>query len=322
MQLNLLFDNLHNSAYFNEKNSRMVRPALNDLVAFQCIANLRSFRRAALALNVSASALSHSMRHLEAQLGLRLLQRNTRSVGLTEAGQALLQQIKPALEQINQALDQLNDFRATPHGTLRLNVPAHVAQWVLAPHFAAFLKHYPNIHLEVVCQDALVDIVAAGFDAGIRFEENLQQDMIAFPLVSHLAFALVAAPAYIQQYGLPQTVDALTQHHALHWRFSNGEYYEWELTQNSQLTKVHIQGQFASNDSVLLLEAARQGLGIAYLFKTQVQADLEQGTLIELLKDYTLRDLTLYLYYPSRKQSTCLKAFIEYWRQNVTNYSM
>lgn len=295
----------------------MSRPPLNDLATFQTIARLKSFRKAAVTLGVSASALSHAMRNLEEQVGLRLLQRTTRSVALTEAGQTLLEQLQPALQQIEQALDKLNDYRATPRGSLRLNMPANVAQSVLAPHLASFLKQYPEIQLEVVCEDGLIDIVAAGFDAGIRFEESLQQDMIALPLVSHLPFAVVASPDYLQTHGTPQTPQDLHQHHCLGWRFSNGEHYQWELMEQGRILTLGVHGHFASNDAVLLLEAARQGLGIAYLFKAQVEHDLKQGTLIQLLTDYCPNNFKLFLYYPNRKQSASLKAFIEYWRSVV-----
>ena len=293
----------------------MPRPALNDLVAFRTVARLKSFRRAALELEVSASALSHALRHLEEQLGIRLLQRTTRSVSLTEAGQALLAQVQPALQQIDQALDGLNAFRATPRGTLRLNVPTNVAQFILAPHLALFLQQYPDIQLEIVCEDALIDIVAAGFDAGIRFEEKLQQDMIAIPLIQNLPMVMVAAPSYLQQHGTPQIPHDLTQHQCLRWRFSNGEYYHWELMDTGKLIEIAVQGRFASNDAVMLIAAARQGLGLAYLFKAQVEADLAQGSLVAVLHEYYAQNFNLFLYYPSRKQSASLKAFIEYWRE-------
>lgn len=295
----------------------MSLPSLNDLVVFQTIARVKSFRQAALELGVSASALSHTMRHLEEQLGIRLLQRTTRSVALTQAGAILLEQLNPAFEQIAQALDHLNEFRSTPQGSLRLNVPANVAQVFLAPQLSGFLKQYPEIKLEIVCEDGLVDIVAAGFDAGIRFEESLQQDMIALALVQKLEFVVVAAPDYLAQRGIPQSPQALVQHECLRWRFSNGESYAWEFVEDGQISEVSVRGGFSSNDSIMLLEAARQGLGLglAYLFKAQVEQDLQEGRLVSVLAEYCPKNFNLFLYYPSRKQqSTCLKAFIDYWR--------
>ena len=259
-------------------------------------------------------SLSHTMRHLEEQLGIRLLQRTTRSVALTQAGAILLEQLNPAFEQIAQALDHLNEFRSTPQGSLRLNVPANVAQVFLAPQLSGFLKQYPEIQLEIVCEDGLVDIVAAGFDAGIRFEESLQQDMIALALVQKLEFLVVAAPDYLAQRGIPQSPQALVQHECLRWRFSNGESYAWEFVEDGQISEVSVRGGFSSNDSIMLLEAARQGLGLAYLFKAQVEQDLQEGRLVSVLAEYCPKNFNLFLYYPSRKQqSTCLKAFIDYW---------
>lgn len=190
------------------------------------------------------------------------------SVSLTEVGQRLLEQLQPALQQIEQALDHLNDYRATPRGTLRLNVPSNV---ILAPHLGRFLKQYPDIQLEIVCEDKLIDIVAAGFDAGIRFEETLQQDMIALPLVQNFPIAIVASPEYLQQHGIPKMPLDLLQHQCLRWRFSDGEYYHWELVEQGKPLALAVQGPFASNDAVMLAEAARQGLGVAYLFKTHIE---------------------------------------------------
>lgn len=311
-----MFDNLHNHAFVTEKYSSMSRPSLPDLAAFTAVATHRSFRKAALELNVSASALSHTLRTLEEQLGVRLLHRTTRSVAPTEAGQALLERLLPALNDIHVALDGINDFRASPRGTLRLSVPPDAARYVLAPKLAGFLARYPDISIELISDDHLLDIVSGGFDAGIRFPESLPQDMVAIPLGGRQQFVVVASPAYCAAHGMPATPQDLGAHECIRRRFTKGEIYRWEFECDSKTLAVEVKGHLTANDSNLMLEAARQGLGYAYLLRQHVLADIHAGTLIQVLADWCPAGSGFYLYYPSRKQtSASLQAFINYWRE-------
>lgn len=317
MRQTLLFDNLHNRIHVAENNSSMNQSNLSGLAAFHTIATHRSFRKAALELGVSASALSHTLRTLEEQLGVRLLHRTTRSVSLTEAGQTLLEQLQPALLGIQTALDMINDFRSSPRGTLRLTVPPDAARFLLAPKLAGFFAQYPDIKVELISDDNLQDIVANRFDAGIRCEESLPQDMIALPLGGQQQFVAVAAPAYCARRGIPASPQELSEHECICWRFPNGEMYRWEFEQDGEPLAVGVQGQLTANDPNLMLEAARQGLGLAYLLRQHVEEDLQRGTLVQVLAEYCPAGSGFFLYYPSRKQmSASLRAFIDYWRNN------
>jgi len=200
-------------------------PPLNELYAFACVARHRSFRAAAQELGVSASALSHSLRQLEARLQVRLLHRTTRSVTATEAGEALLARLGPALGQIDSALEAVNDYRAQPQGLLRLNVPRTAAYLLLMPLLPGFLQRYPGIQLDVVCDDNLVDIGGAGFDAGMRFGETLAADMVAVPVGPPMRFAVIASPGYLAQHGTPQHPAELARHVGIRHRFGNGPLY-------------------------------------------------------------------------------------------------
>ena len=294
----------------------MSRPSLPDLTAFQVIATHRSFRKAALELGVSASALSHTIRHIEEQLDVRLFHRTTRSVALTEVGQALLARLQPALWDIQDALDSVNAFRETPRGTLRLNVPPDAARFLFAPKLAGFLATYPDVQLELISDDHLLDIVASGFDAGIRCLETLPQDMVAIPLGKKQRFVVVASPAFCTQYGIPQTPWELTQFECIRRRFPNGENYRWEFARDGQTYAVDVRGRLAANDSNIMREAALQGLGFAYLLEPQVTDALQSGQLLQVLADYCPADTDFFLYYPSRKQlSASLRALIAYWKE-------
>ena len=315
MQHTGLFDNLHNPAHVNEKISVMSRPSLPDLTAFQVIATHRSFRKAALELGVSASALSHTIRHIEEQLGVRLLHRTTRSVALTEAGQALLARLQPALWEIQEALDSVNAFRETPRGTLRLNVPSDAARFLLAPKLAGFLATYPDVQLELISDDHLLDIVAHGFDAGIRCQETLPQDMVAIPFGQNQRFVVVASPGFCKQYGIPQTPPELAQFECIQRRFPNGELYRWEFAREQETYVIDVRGRLTASDSNVMRAAALQGLGLAYLLEQHVTEDIKNDRLVQVLADYCPADGGFFLYYPSRKQlSTSLRALIDYWR--------
>lgn len=290
-------------------------PPLDDLQAFACVARHRSFRKAAQELQLTPSALSHSMSRLEQQLGMRLLHRTTRSVSATEAGELLLQQLLPALGQIDLALEQLNQKRSQPAGRLRLNVPRAALQLLLAPKLAAWSQAYPDITLEVVGNDALVDIVAEGFDAGIRFDETLQQDMVAVPLGPPIGFGVCAAPAYLQQHGVPQTPDDLLQHQCLQFRFPSGVVFPWQFARDGKRIALTTRGRLILDDLDLILQAAVAGVGIGYHYLARIEPHLASGQLQLMLQDWLPPTERLYLYYPrGRNLPAALRAFIDFFK--------
>ena len=288
-------------------------PPLNELYAFACVARHRSFRAAAQELGVSASALSHSLRQLEARLQVRLLHRTTRSVTATEAGEALLARLGPALGQIGDALEAVNDYRAQPQGLMRLNVPRTAAYLLLMPLLPGFLQRYPGIQLDVVCDDTLVDIVSAGFDAGMRFGETLAADMVAVPVGPPMRFAVIASPGYLAQHGTPQHPAALAQLTGIRQRFGNGQLYAWELAKNGEALTVQPQGQLTLGEQALMVEAAAAGLGIAMVFEGYAAAALADGRVTRILADWCPAMPGLYLYYPSgRHLPQAMRLWIDY----------
>ncbi|MBP7581459.1 MAG: LysR family transcriptional regulator [Vogesella sp.] len=288
-------------------------PPLNELYAFACVARHRSFRAAALELGVSASALSHSLRQLEARLQVRLLHRTTRSVTATEAGEALLARLEPALGQIDSALEAVNDYRAQPQGLLRLNVPRTAAYLLLMPLLPGFLQRYPGIQLDVVCDDTLVDIVGAGFDAGMRFGETLAADMVAVPVGPPMRFAVIASPGYLAQHGTPQHPAELARHAGIRHRFGNGPLYAWELAKDGEALTVQPQGQLTLGEQPLMVEAAAAGLGIALVFEGYAAAALADGQVTRILADWCPAMPGLYLYYPSgRHLPQAMRLWIDY----------
>lgn len=288
-------------------------PPLNELYAFACVARHRSFRAAAQELGVSASALSHSLRQLEARLQVRLLHRTTRSVTATEAGEALLARLAPALGQIGDALEAVNDYRAQPQGLLRLNVPRTAAYLLLMPLLPGFLQRYPGIQLDVVCDDTLVDIVSAGFDAGMRFGETLAADMVAVPVGPPMRFAVIASPGYLAQHGTPQHPAELARHTGIRHRFGNGPLYAWELAKDGEALTVQPQGQLTLGEQPLMVEAAAAGLGIALVFEGYAAAALADGRVTRILADWCPAMPGLYLYYPSgRHLPQAMRLWIDY----------
>jgi len=295
----------------------MNKSDLSELDAFACVARHRSFSKAALECGVSASALSHAMRTLETRLAVRLLNRTTRSVTPTEAGLQLLQHLEPALREIGEALDRLNDFRDTPRGTLRLNVPRPAARLLLAPLFARFLAAYPQIRLEVVTDDGLVDIVAGGFDAGIRFGESLAQDMVALPLGPPVRLIVVASPMYAARRGLPRQPQELKQHACVGRRFPSGAVYAWEFSKDGEALSIAVDGPLLLDDDELILRAALDGIGLAYVYEAQAQESIEQGRLLRVLDAWCPPMSGFFLYYPSRRQMPAtLRLFIAMLRDS------
>jgi DNA-binding transcriptional LysR family regulator len=287
-----------------------------DLAVFLAIATHRSFRRAAVDLGVTASALSHALRGLEERLGLRLINRTTRSVALTEAGQQLYRRLGPAFRDIDDAIEDLNAFRGAPSGTLRINAAASSARMVLLPIVTRFLKSYPDIQVEIAVDTALVDVVSAGFDAGIRFGEVIAGDMIAVSIGPRQRSAIIAAPAYFTRYTIPNEPRDLLRLPCIRYRFPSGAFYRWEFERGGTELEIEVDGPLVLSDQDLMIDAALAGSGIAYVFEGLAMADLTAGRLIRVLEDWCPYYPGFFIYYPSRRQvPAALRAFLDFLRQ-------
>ena len=283
------------------------------IAAFARVAHHASFTRAAQELGVSPSALSQTMRTLEQKLGVRLLDRTTRRVGVTELGQQFLEGAQPALTALAQAVEGIDEARDKPAGLLRLNVSRVAAELLFFPHFGAFAAAYPDITLEFVCDNRMVDLVEGGFDAGIRLGESLAQDVIAVPVGGPVRMVTYAAPSYLKGRKLPRTPEDLREHQCLNYRLTTGGIYRWEYAQDGRVLDVELAGPLISNDSDLLLAAARSGAGIATSFEGAVREDFASGKLVPLLEPWWPTFPGFYLYYPSRAQMPRkLRVFIDF----------
>lgn len=283
----------------------MLRQNLADLEAFAVVAQEGSFTRAAARLGVSPSALSHRMRKLEARLGLRLLARTTRRVATTEAGERLLDALRPAIETIDRQLAELSELRERPSGNIRITASDHATRTLLWPAIDDFLKRYPDIKVEINAESGLTDIVAERYDAGVRLGEQLAKDMIAVRIGPPLRMVAVAAPAYLEASGTPQTPHDLTHHRCINMRMSSsGGLYAWEFEKDGQAVNVRVEGQVILNSGHLILEAALAGHGIAFLMDDYVVQGVEMGELLYVLEDWCPPFDGYHLYYPSRRQPT------------------
>ena len=278
---------------------------LNDLSAFLAVARERNFTRAAARLGVSQSALSQTVRGLEAKLGLRLLTRTTRSVAPTEAGERLLRTIGPRIDDIQAELAGMSELREKPAGTVRISADEHAASMVLWPALARFLPDYPDINVEIVVDNGLIDIVAERFDAGVRSGGIVAKDMIAVPIGPDMRMAVVGSPAYLAGAPRPRTPQDLTEHRCINLRLpTRGGLYAWEFEKGARELKVRVEGQLAFNDIGLMLNAALAGFGLAYLAQDQVQPHLDGGRLVQVLADWCPPYPGHHLYYPSRRQQS------------------
>ncbi len=292
---------------------------LSDLNAFVAVARAGGFRDGARASGASASGMSEAVRRLEAQLGVRLLHRTTRSVVPTEAGQRLLDRLGPALSEVEAALDEANSFRDRPAGTLRLNVPVSAVRLVLPAIVPPFLAAYPDIKLEVIADDSFVDVLAAGCDAGIRFDERLEQDMIAVPIGPRMQrFAAAAAPSYLDRRGRPVHPRDLLGHACLRGRFSSGSMPPWEFERDGEVVRVDPTGPLLvgiGGASDLAVEAAVAGTGIIYIFEDWLRPYFKSGALEAVLEPWWLRFPGMFLYYPGRRLVPApLRAFVDFIR--------
>lgn len=285
---------------------------LAELSTFLAVARYRSFKQASVARNVAASAISHTIRSLEERVGVRLFHRTTRSVSLTEAGERFLSELHPAFGQIEKALDSLNSFRGTPFGTVRINIPKSIAPFVLHNVMGPLLKQNPGLHLDIVATDRLVDIVEDGFDAGIRFGERLTQDMIAVHIKPTLRFSVVGSPHYFKNRTLPLLPGDLRDHSCIRYRYPSGAIYNWQFEKDGEAFDVEVNGPVTIDDQELMVEAALQGCGLAYVWDNRVMHHLASGALIRCLDDWCAPDDGLYLYYPTRRYlSAGLRAVID-----------
>src|ERR1700733_7150507 len=292
---------------------------LRDLDAFVAVARTRNFRRAAQQEHVSVSSLSQRLRDLEERLGVRLMNRTTRSVALTEAGELLLARVGPAMSEVAKALDQVRGLRGVPSGRLRINAPPPVIDLVLAPMAGPFLLAYPQIDLEIVSDSSFVDIVAAGFDAGVRYGEHLAQDMIAVSLGEPQRYAVVASPQYIAQHGRPKHPKDLLNHAGIRPRFGRGAIPDWEFEKAGRIVKVSPPGKLIANYPALARRAALDGVGFWPTFEGYVREDLQSGALVSVLDDWCAPFPGPFLYYPSRHRLPpalgALVAFVAEWRK-------
>jgi DNA-binding transcriptional LysR family regulator len=287
------------------------RPTLSELAAFAAIAEHRSFRKAADAIGVSRSALSHALLGLEQNLGVRLLNRTTRSVSLTEAGAHLLAGIRPVLQDLDTAIDTLAEARGAPAGRLRINANKSAARLLLREVVPQFLSRYPNVELDLVSEGRLVDIVETGFDAGVRLAEAVPQDMIAVRFGGDVRFVTVASPAYLAQRTAPATPDELRQHRCIRQRLPSGKRYSWEFSRHGEEMIVDVPGALTLDDNDLMVEAALDGLGIAYVPQAFAQKALASGRLVPVLAEWCPPIPGLVLYYPgNRHVPSALRAFV------------
>jgi len=280
----------------------MDRNDLSILAAFLAVAEERSFTQAGKRLGVSPSAMSHAIRGLEENVGVRLLSRTTRSVAPTEAGERLLARLRPGLADIQEALDQISELRDKPAGCVRLLVPRLAGTTVLGPKLAKFTRNYPDVVLDITADDSRVDIVAGGFDAGIHFGEYIQKDMIAVRVSKDHRAAIVASPSYFKSHPKPKTPHDLLKHRCINFRHGSAGVYRWEFDKGKKSLSVAVNGPLIVDDVETLVRAAMDGVGLAFVSDERVTAQLESGELIRVLEDWCQPFPGFFLYYPSRRQ--------------------
>ena len=289
----------------------MAEENLGDLIAFLAVARERSFTRAAAKLGVSQSALSQTIRALEERLGVRLLTRTTRSVAPTDAGERLIRGAGPRIDDIRAELAALSDLREKPAGSIRITAAENAAVSVLWPALEKFLPNYPDIHVEIIVDYGLTDIVAERFDAGVRDGGNVARDMIAVRIAPDMRMAVVGSPAYFAKRAPPRTPHDLTAHECVNLRLpTRGGLYAWEFEQGARELRVRVEGQVTFNSGALILQAALDGFGLAYLPEDQVRAPLAEGRLVRALADWCPPFSGYHLYYPSRRQPTAAFALL------------
>lgn len=298
----------------------MARSDLADLSAFAVVAEERSFTRAAARLGTSQSALSHVVRRLESSLGLKLLSRTTRSVGLTEAGERLLETLGPALADIDARLAEIGQLRDRPSGTVRITCSRHAAETVLWPAVAAVMARHPDIRIELSIDAALTNIVAERFDAGVRLGEQVEKDMIAVRIGPDLRMLVVGSPAYFERHGRPVTPRDLTAHDCINLRMATrGDLYAWEFEKDGHALNVRVDGRLVVNDSDMAIRAALGGQGLAFAMADRIEGHLRAGALVPVLEDWSPPFAGHHLYYPDRRNlTTAFRVLLDELRRRVT----
>lgn len=281
---------------------KLSRSDLGDLNVFMILARAGGFRKAALDLDVSASALSHALRGLETRLGVRLINRNARSVTLTAAGEELLSRLETGFGEIAIGVEGLNRYRSSPSGRLRINVLSDAARLLLGSVLAEYTAAHPDVDLEVVVEDTMIDIVGEGFDAGIRFGGRVPEDMIAVPISEPLLWVMVASPSYLEKYGEPSNPDGLKDHECIGMRTGTGAIYRWELGNGSAAQSINPAWSVVVSESALAVDIALEGGGIAYCLRDRVARLIDAGSLQEVLSPWSSMGEAFHIYYPSRRQ--------------------
>lgn len=290
----------------------MARPSLKDLTAFVAVATHRNFRRAADEIGTAPSTLSHAMRALEERMGVRLLNRTTRSVSPTEAGYQLLGRLQPALASLDEALDSVAGFRGKVAGTVRINAPRLVAGLLVRSALPRMAELHPDVSVDIVVDGRLIDIVSSGFDAGVRPLGSVPKDMITVLLARPLTFICVASPAYLDRFGEPGTPEELRGHHCIGHRMPSGKLYRWEFERAGQELALEANGTIVLDDEELMVEAAREGLGVAYVADWAVEAALSEGSLRKILTAWVPAPDEVAVYYPGHRAiPPALRAFLD-----------
>lgn len=286
----------------------------NDLDAFLAVARAGSFRTAARELGVTGSAISQTVRALEEELEVRLFNRTTRSVVLTEAGDMLARRLTPALADIRSGLEEVRSLGGQPRGRVRVNVPAPALDWLIAPRMVEFLEVFPDISLEIIEDATNVDIVAEGFDAGVRLGLEMAQDMIAVPIGPEQDYAVVASPAFAERFGLPETPQDLSQFECIRHRFPSGTIFPWSFIRDGEEMSIAPEGRLTVNRAEHAVTGARGGTGLARVALPYVERHLAEGRLVRVLAEYSPRLPAWHLYYASRKHMPpALRAFVDFF---------
>lgn len=294
----------------------MSRSVLTDLDAVLSIARLGSFRAAALELGMSTTALSNAIAKLEERLGIRLFNRTTRSVSLTDGGKTFVERIGPAMTDIHDAMLAAQSLQDTPTGTLRINAFASAAREVMEPLILTFMRRYPQVHVDLVTEGKLVDIVAAGFDLGLRTVDLVPNDMIALPLGLDRSNAVVASPDFLRTYGTPTEPADLYRFRCIRARLPNNALFRWRFEKDGNATQIDVQGSITLDEPSLVRIAAQNGVGIGYVMEADVRDDIAAGRLVRVLEDWTPSLAPLALYYPGRKNPpAAFSAFIQAARE-------
>ena len=294
----------------------MDRLAVNDLEAVLSIARKGSFRAAAVDLGLSATALSHAIGKLEADLGVRLFNRTTRSVSLTEAGRVFVEQVGPTLQDMRSAIEGVRAHRETPSGTIRINAAPFAAREIMSPLVVEFLRRYPDMTVDIVTEGRLVDVVADGFDLGVRVAGLVPSDMIAVPLGRPQSYAVVGSPRYFERHDKPRVPPDLLHHICIRVRLPDGGLFRWRFEKDGEITQLDVRGPIILDEGSLARIAVRESIGIGFFLEQDVLADIASGDLIRILEDWTPPFAGLCLYYPGRRNlSAGMKAFLALARE-------